>query len=88
MKSYAFRVELEQEDDGRWSAFVPLLPGCAVWGYTADEALEAIDEATKVYVDYMIEQGETVPVDEVRSGSNGAAVVVVQLKVADEVKTP
>ena len=37
MKSYV--VELEQDDDGRWGAEIPSLPGCAVWGYTRDEAL-------------------------------------------------
>ena len=31
LKSYIFRVEIEQEEDGRWSAEIPLLPGCATW---------------------------------------------------------
>jgi len=34
LKSYIFRAEIEQEEDGRWSAEIPLLPGCATWGYT------------------------------------------------------
>jgi predicted RNase H-like HicB family nuclease len=76
MKSYVFRVDLVHEDDGRWSAIVPALPGCAVWGYTADEALEAIDEATKMYVEVLIEDGESVPLDEFKSGSEGPAVLV------------
>ena len=29
MKAYRFPVELEQEDDGRWSARIETLPGCA-----------------------------------------------------------
>ena len=76
MKSYVFRVELLQEGDGRWSAIVPALPGCAVWGYTAEEALEAIDEATKMYVEDLVEDGEPVPIDQVQSGTEGAAVLV------------
>ena len=42
MKSYIFEVELAEEEDGRWSAVVPDLPGCATWGYTAAEAMEAL----------------------------------------------
>lgn len=33
------RVECEQEDDGRWLAEVPELPGVLVYGVTVDEAL-------------------------------------------------
>ena len=39
MKTYIFQVEVEQEDDGRWSAWIETLPGCAVWGYTKEEAI-------------------------------------------------
>jgi hypothetical protein len=47
MKSYVFRVELVQEEDGRWSAGIPALPGCATWGYTREEALHNIHDALK-----------------------------------------
>ena len=47
MKTYVYRVELEQDDDGRWSAVVPALTGCAAWGQTADEAVEAVREAAQ-----------------------------------------
>ncbi len=78
MQSYIFRVDLEQEDDGRWSAVVPALPGCAVWGDTADEALEAARQAAQAYVEVLIEDGEPIPVDEVPTPVvPGAAVAVV-----------
>ena len=32
------RVELEREDDGRWLASVPDLPGVMAYGVTKDEA--------------------------------------------------
>jgi len=63
MKSYIFRVELDEEDDGRWSAVVPALTGCAAWGKTADEALEAVREAAKAYVDVLVEDGRVIPED-------------------------
>ena len=32
-------IEIEQEDDGRWIAEVPDLPGVMVYGATRDEAV-------------------------------------------------
>ncbi len=61
MKTYVFRVELEQEEDGRWSAVVPVLPGCATWGYTKDEAFKSIQEAAQAYVETLIEDGRPIP---------------------------
>ena len=34
-----FTVEVEQEEDGRWIAEVPELPGVLAYGATADEAM-------------------------------------------------
>lgn len=61
MKTYLFRVELDEEEDGRWSAWIEALPGCAAWGYTKEEALKAIQDAAEAYLDDMIEAGEEVP---------------------------
>jgi hypothetical protein len=41
LKTYILPVEIEEEDDGRWSAEVTALPGCAVWAYSKEEALKA-----------------------------------------------
>jgi hypothetical protein len=45
MKSYVFQVELAHEDAGRWSAWIDVLPGWAVWGYNKKEVLQAIQVA-------------------------------------------
>ena len=79
VKSYIFHVELEQEDDERWSATVPALAGCAAWGYTSDEAIERVQELAKAYVEVLIEDGRPIPTDE-EAGMGvleGAAVSVV-----------
>jgi predicted RNase H-like HicB family nuclease len=34
-----FSIEYEQEDDGRWFAEVPELPGVMAYGMTAEEAM-------------------------------------------------
>jgi len=61
LKTYIFPVDLEQEEDGRWSAVVQSLPGCATWGYSRQEALKALQEATQAYVQTLLEQGKQVP---------------------------
>lgn len=63
MKTYLFRVELEQED-GVWIAVVPALPGCNAWAHTKDGALAAIQENTKAYIETLIEDGHPIPIEE------------------------
>lgn len=61
LKTYVFEIKVEQNDDGRWSADCPILPGCATWGRTRSEALHNIREAVEGYVTDMIAAGEPVP---------------------------
>ena len=61
MKTYIFRTAVEQEEDGRWSAWIDALPGCAVWGYTREEALQALKDAAEAYLADMLEAGEELP---------------------------
>jgi predicted RNase H-like HicB family nuclease len=56
-----FKVELEQEEDGRWLAEVPALPGVMAYGSTRGEALAAVQAlALRVLAD-RLEHGETLP---------------------------
>jgi len=57
-KSYIFDANVEQEGDGRWSAWIEALPGCTAWGYSREEALEALKDAAELYIQDMIEEGE------------------------------
>lgn len=41
-KSMKFTFEFEQEDDGRWIAEVPELPGVMAYGATKDEAWDKV----------------------------------------------
>ena len=63
MTSYVFQVELIEEDDGRWSAWVEALPGCATWGCTQEEALHNIHDAVEAYTRDMQKCGEEIPQD-------------------------
>jgi predicted RNase H-like HicB family nuclease len=54
-------IEIEQEDDGRWIAELPNLPGVLAYGQTRDEAvLNAQILAFRVIAD-RLEHGEMIP---------------------------
>ena len=54
-------VEVEQEDDGRWLAEVPELPGVLAYGGTRTEAVDRAQAlALRVLAD-RIDNGEPVP---------------------------
>ena len=53
-----YKAQLERDEDGRWSAWIDALPGCAAWGYTQDEALEALQDAAEAYIEDVTEAGE------------------------------
>jgi predicted RNase H-like HicB family nuclease len=55
MKTYIFKVEVEQDEDGRWGADIPALPGCAAWGYTREEALLALQDTAQAYLEVLLE---------------------------------
>jgi predicted RNase H-like HicB family nuclease len=43
-------VELDREDDGRWIADVPELPGVMVYGATREEALSRVEALARAVV--------------------------------------
>lgn len=63
MRTYIFMVELEEEE-GVWTAVVPLLPGCNAWAKTKEEALGAIQENIKAYIETLIEDNQPIPIEE------------------------
>jgi len=54
-----FKLELEQEDDGRWIADIPELPGVLVYGKSKEEARAKVQAlALRVLAD-RLEHGES-----------------------------
>ncbi|MBN2208772.1 MAG: type II toxin-antitoxin system HicB family antitoxin [Candidatus Coatesbacteria bacterium] len=54
-------VEIDREEDGRWIAEIPDLPGVMQYGQTRDEAIaKAKALALRVFAD-RLEHGEQVP---------------------------
>jgi predicted RNase H-like HicB family nuclease len=57
----AYPVVLEREDDGRFSGYVPDLPGCASMGDTHEEAIRNIREAVTCHLEGLRADGLPVP---------------------------
>ncbi len=55
-------IEYEQEEDGRWLAEVPELPGVLVYGSTAEEAMAKAETLALRVLAERIEAGESRPV--------------------------
>ena len=56
-----FKVELEQEEDGRWIAEVPELPGVLAYGASAPEAQAKVQALALRVVADRLEHGEAGP---------------------------
>jgi antitoxin HicB len=59
-----FKVILEPNELGGYTAIVPLLPGCISEGDSKEEALANIKEAIELYVDSLKADGEPIPTEE------------------------
>lgn len=54
-------LEFEREDDGRWIAEIPALPGVLVYGATKDEAQKKAETLALRVIADRIEHGEDMP---------------------------
>ena len=55
------KIEIEREEDGRWIAEIPELPGVMVYGNTRKEAISKAEAlALRVLAD-RLEHGEEIP---------------------------
>lgn len=80
MTTYVFKATLQEEEDGRWSAWVDDLPGCATWGYTREQALDALHEATELYIECMLDYGDPIPDVKIpRAGETAVTVSIDQV---------
>jgi predicted RNase H-like HicB family nuclease len=55
-------LETEQEDDGRWIAEVPQLPGVLAYGGTRDEAMARAEVLALRVLAEQLEHGEARPI--------------------------
>jgi predicted RNase H-like HicB family nuclease len=61
MRTYTVVLFEDSDDGGKWTATIPAVPGAYSWGYTKEEALEHVQEALEVMLEFLEEQGEPIP---------------------------
>lgn len=62
MREYSYKVIIEPQSEGGFTAYVPGLPGCVTEAETYAEALNNIQEALALYIECKRERGaEIVP---------------------------
>jgi antitoxin HicB len=54
-------VEFSANEDGSWTAEIPVLPGCVTWGATRSEAVEMAKDAAEAWVLTALRFGDEVP---------------------------
>lgn len=55
----------EKEDEGGYHVFCPILPGCHTQSETLEEGILNIREAIQLYVESLIEDGLSVPDEDI-----------------------
>jgi len=58
--SFWIRVVVEPDGD-TFVAYAPGLQGCTTWGRTPDEAKQNMSEVLAMYIETLVEDGETPP---------------------------
>ncbi|MQA88770.1 MAG: hypothetical protein GEU90_00850 [Gemmatimonas sp.] len=56
-----YRAWIEQDEDGKFVAEVPSLPGCISQGRTREEALQNVREAVALYLESLDDHGDPIP---------------------------
>jgi antitoxin HicB len=57
-----YRVTIEVDEDGKFIASCPSLPGCITEGDTRAEAVANAKEAIEAYLESLVKAGDPVPV--------------------------
>lgn len=55
------KIEIEREQDGRWVAEVPDLPGVMVYGQSREEAISKVEVLALRVIADRLDHGEAIP---------------------------
>ncbi len=73
MATYEFTIVIERDEDGRYVAICPALPGCYTEGESEAEARELIEDAIRLHIESRRARHEPIN-EEVSSGRIRIAV--------------
>jgi predicted RNase H-like HicB family nuclease len=57
----AMKIEIDREDDGRWIAEIPEMPGVMAYGESRQEAITKVEALTLRLIADRIDHGERIP---------------------------
>ncbi len=60
---HTYKILLNKEPEGQYTATVPALPGCITFGENIEHAIEMAKEAIELYIEELQERGEKIPDD-------------------------
>ncbi len=63
MRTYKFKILIEQDEDGVYVVSCPALKGCHSQGTTIEEAIENIKDAIRLHIEARKAVGEPVPIE-------------------------
>ena len=63
MRTYKFKIIVEQDEDGVYVVSCPALKGCYSQGTTIEEAVENIKDAIRLHIEAREAIGEPVPIE-------------------------
>ena len=61
---YYYKIIIEPQEEGGYTAYVPKLPGCVSEGETYNETVENIKEAIELYLETLKEKNEVIITDD------------------------
>ena len=64
MREYYYKVIIEPQEEGGFTAYVPKLPGCVSEGETYQETLDNIREALELYLEVLKEREKRIVCDD------------------------
>ncbi len=73
MATYEFTIVIERDEDGRFVAVFPALPGCYAEGETEEEARDLVRDAIRLHIESRLARNEPIN-QEVSSGRIRIAV--------------
>ena len=63
MRTYKFRILIEQDEDGIYIASCPTLQGCYSQGNSIEEATTNIKDAIRLHIEARKSIGEPIPIE-------------------------
>jgi predicted RNase H-like HicB family nuclease len=66
MSEYFYKIVIEPQEEGGFSAYVPKLPGCVTEGETYQETLDNMKDALELYIEVQKERGYTALKDNIQ----------------------